>query len=473
MSQYKYYFRYGMIESWIETLLYQIGASASLAYADIQTHDNTNSLYVSWTGEDSTNNDGTQELPYRTIQYAKDMMDSNHNIITIMDSNYYYTGDAVNLYFDVWGFILQGMEGQKPILILDPLIASQERMIRLQGTGKLINVEIQIPDGYATQVIGVEAYDGTMKYVTITNADKNALSKLTSGTLDMTGCILKNSRNEGVTDGSGISITEGIINLDYCLINDNGYCGILATGALTKEINLNYCTITNNQYGINVSSCSNLSLTITNTINYRNRIYDHYGDLGTYSYSCVGKIQGSPTLTPATNIIRVNPLFVSIDDFRIRTKYNGYADMIMQSPCIGISSEYNDIGCYQYTRALSGQTYNELEMPSPDRVGKSRMAVDGKLITTIALAMKLIKRGTKNKLELGWTGNDNVLTEAQITSLEMMFDNEVNEIYLSVDNKATFKKYTYDKTRDFSTSRALNVIENTYHVDVTLNLIEV
>jgi hypothetical protein len=166
-------------------------------------------------------------------------------------------------------------------------------------------------------------------------------------------------------------------------------------------------------------------------------------------------------------------LFVSIDDFRIRTKYNGYADMIMQSPCIGISSEYNDIGCYQYTRALSGQTYNELEMPSPDRVGKSRMAVDGKLITTIALAMKLIKRGTKNKLELGWTGNDNVLTEAQITSLEMMFDNEVNEIYLSVDNKATFKKYTYDKTRDFSTSRALNVIENTYHVDVTLNLIEV
>jgi hypothetical protein len=473
MSQNKYYFRFGMTENWLETLLFIIGASASMTATDVQGHANENSIYVSWAGEDGSGADGTQEYPFRTIQYALDYLDETHTIITILDSNYYYTGDGSSLYLDISGFTLQGAEGQKPILILDTLLASQERMVRLSSAGTLINVEIQVPESYLTQCLGIEAYDGTLKNVTILNANKNAISKLTSGTLAMDNCYLTGSRNEGSVDGSGISIAEGVINAAHCLLADNDYCGIIATGAAAKEVNLNYCTISNNQYGVNVAGCSNLELNISNSINYRNRIYDHYGDIATYSHTCVGKIQGAPTLTPSTNNIRVNPLFVSNSDYRIRTKYNGYANVVMQSPCLGMSDTYYDLGCYQYTRSLSGQTYTEIELPAPDKITKTKSAVDSKLITTILLTTKLLKRGIKNRLDISWSGSDNVLTEDQFNLVQLMFMSEINDVFLSVDNKLTFIKYLFDKTKESVGSRSLNVNENTYHQDINISLIEV
>ena len=42
MSQYKYYFRYGMTDTWSESPIYRIGASAYLTYDKITAHNNEN-----------------------------------------------------------------------------------------------------------------------------------------------------------------------------------------------------------------------------------------------------------------------------------------------------------------------------------------------------------------------------------------------------------------------------------------------
>jgi len=473
MPDYKFIWRYGMIESWSETLIKIIGASNLIEYIDIEAHNDDNSVYVSWDGEDGSGADGTSTYPYRTIQYAKDMMNSNQTIITIMDSNYYYTGDAFTLYFDINGITLQGMEGVKPILIIDTTIASQISMIRLQNVGKLINVEIQIPIGYSEHVIGIDAREGDIKNVTIDGANKNGIQKTTADIVNIDNTIIKNSINDEEIDGSGILFQEGTLNVSYSLIHSNDYAGIIIDGSGTKLLNINHSTITNNQYGIHLINCSNLNMNVIDSIVYKNKVYDHYGSIAVYSYSCIGKINGSPVLTPLTNVLRINPLFISNEDFRLRTKYNGFGDNILTSPCVGLSSMHDDMGCYQYVRSLTGQNYQEFESPSPDSYNDRQVPIDAKILTVRSLSSKLILRGLKNYLNLEWSGNDNILTEEEYNNFRAMFLHSTSEIYLSKDNRETFIKYLIDKTKDMSGSRGLVIMNNMLRKNISITLIEV
>ena len=81
--------------------------------------------------------------------------------------------------------------------------------------------------------------------------------------------------------------------------------------------------------------------------------------------------------------------------------------------------------------------------------------------------------GTLNALELEWSGTDNVMTDDEANNFGLMYENDNSEIYLSVDDSLTFKKYVVDKTREFDFARALPIEENTLQMDVSLSLIEV
>ena len=473
MSQYNYVWRYGVQDEWTETLLQIIGASDELETADVESHDDDNSVYVSWDGEDGSGADGTSDLPFRTLQYALAMMSSDQNIITIKDSNYYYSSDGIDLYLDVDGIVIQGMEGQKPIITLDTGVASQLNMIRLQNAGKIINLEIQIPTGYAEQVTGVDARSGTITNVTILGANKNGINKTTSGTVTIENTLIYGSINDGSNDGSGILFQEGVLSLDHVLIHSNDYAGILATGSATKNLGLDHCTISNNQYGTYVSGATNISMTVIDSIIYKNKIYDHYGDVAVFAYSCVGKVNGNPTYTPATNMLRINPLFMSNEDYNLRTIYNGYGDSLMVSPCVNISSIGDDMGCYQYARSSSGQSYTQITIKCPSRITKGKMVVDGQLLIVKGLRPRMKFTGVKNTLDLVWSGQDNVLTQGEAEALEYMFENANSEVYMSADSGVTYKKYLINKTRSFEVSRALPIVENTLMQDATISLIEV
>lgn len=473
MADYNFIFRYGFTQTWTEVASQKIGASTSISFSDIESHSDDNSVYVAWTGEDSTNNEGRQEDPYRTIQYALVNMTSNQSIITIMDDNYYYTGDAVDLYFDVDGITLQGMEGKKPVLTIDTSIASQLNMLRLQNAGKIINIDIQIPTGYSEQVTGIDARYGTIQNVTIDGANKNGIQKSTSSEVTIENSIIKNSINDGDTDGNGILFQEGTLNLDYSLVHSNDYAGVHATGTGTKVLTYDHSIIADNAYGSHEYSATNLTMTVTDSILYKNKIYDHYGSAATISYSCIGKINGSPTLTTATNILRINPLFVSNSDYRIRTKYNGYGDDILTSPCVGVSSTLDDMGCYQYTRTLGGQSYNEFEISVPTFYTEGKRTVDGKVVTVRSIYPKLVYRGILNTLDIGWSGTESVLTEDEFNSIEEMFEDDNDIIYLSIDKGVTYSKYLLDKTKSLSGSRSLMKETNLLRQNVRLSLIEV
>lgn len=471
MADYLFNWRYGIEETWLEDAIYNIGASASLALIDIESHTDETSVYVSWDGDDGTGGDGTADFPYRTIQYARDMMESGQFIITILDSNYYYTSDGIDLYFDLDGIILQGGEGQKPILRLDVAVANQITMIRLQNAGKIINIEIQVDTEYGEQTTAIDARDGTIKNVTIVTANKYGIQKTTSGTVEITNCIIKNSINDGSVDGSGIAISEGELDISYCQITGNDYCGIIATGTATKTITIDYSTIADNQYGILTSGSSNLDLDITNSIIYKNKIYDHYGDDGEYSYSCVGKIQGSPTLSGVTNVIRTNPLFIGEGDYNLRSKYNGYGDSFMLSPCLGVSEDTLDLGCFQYTRTLSARDYRSFTTYPPENLSNSIIAVDAKFVTVKSLKSRLLSKGFINKVDLSWNGDSNVVSETDYNNLVLMFESE-GDIYLSIDEETTYIKYTIDKTRGLKGDRCLLKQDNTYYRNISLILYE-
>jgi hypothetical protein len=471
MADYLFYFRHSKEEIWNEDPLYNIGASALLELEDIETHTDDNSVYVSWTGDDGTGGDGTEDFPYRTLQYARDMMDSGQTIITILDSNYYYTGDGIDLYFDLDGITVQGSEGQKPILRIDTTIANQITMIRLQNGGKIINCDIQVDTEYNEQTTAIDARDGEIKNVTIEYANKYAVQKTTSGVVDITNCILKNSINDGNVDGSAIAISEGTLNLLRCQITGNDYSGIIITGSSSKIIDIDYCTIADNQYGIYTSGSSNVNLSITNSIIYKNKIYDHYGDDGNYSYSCIGKIQGTPTLATASVVLRINPLFIGDDDYNLRSAYNGYGESLMLSPCLGVSEDLIDLGCFQYTRSLTSLDFRNFTISPPLSVVKSKISVDAKLVTVNSLKSKLLERGTINKLELSWTGIDNIITEEEYLNLEALFESEGN-IYLSMDEEVSYTQYVLDKTRGLNASRCLNKPENTLYKGVNITLYE-
>lgn len=473
MADYKFIFRYGFTESWSETASQIVGASTSIALTDIETHSDENSVYVSWDGDDGSNGDGTKDYPYRTIQYARDMMLTGQHIITILDSNYYYTGDAIDLLFTLDGIVLQGAEGQKPILTIDTGIASQVYMIRLQNSGKLINVELQIPSTYGEQISGVDARSGTLKNITIDGANKNGIQKTTSGTVTVTNSIIKNSVNDGETDGSGILLQEGTLNIDYSLIHSNDYAGVRVSGSSSKVLAYDHVIIANNQYGTHETDATNLAMTIEDSIIYKNKIYDHYGSSAVISYTCIGKINGSPTLTAATNMLRLNPLFISNTDYRIRTKYNGYADNLLTSPCESVASDGTDMGCYQFVRSSTGQSYLEFEITPSSSYTPGKRLVDGEMVIVKANYPKIIKRGSLNTLALGWSGQDNALTNDEYTALELMFDNDNDEIYLSIDRRVTFTKYLIDKTKGISANRGLVKEDNTVMLNASLDLIEV
>lgn len=471
MAYNKFKWRYNITYNWTETAQYVIGASSDLTSDDVEAHNDNNCTYVGWSGSDSTGT-GTYANPFRTLQHAHGNLGTGHTIITIIDSNYYYTGDAVDLFFEVHAITLQGIEGEKPILTIDPNIASQVKMVQLAYGGKLVNVELQIPSGYTEQVTAIDAQTGEIRNITIDGANNNAIDKTTTGTVTLKYSIIKNSVNDGSTDGSAITISNGPMDIEHCQLNDNDYCGIIFTGSGVKTITIDYCTITGNGYGIHTTGSSNLSLTITNTINYKNSIYDHEGGIAIYSYCCLGSVNGSPTILTTTPMLRIDPLFISDTDFNLRSIYNGYGNAFVFSPALAQSSTGKDLGCYQYTRVLASQTFVEFETERPATFQNSLVPTDARVWITNLLKPRLYTKGDSERTICNWTGNDNVLPESQFDNIKLMRQSTGN-VFLSTDGGTTYTEYLIDRSKEFRWERGVNLEQNDVYKNISLLLLKV
>jgi hypothetical protein len=447
MSKLKW--RYDVAGTYTESESIPIGCTVNTLASDLDGHNDSNCAYVSYAGSDSTG-DGTYANPYRTVLHALDNLDSNQTIITILDSNEYYTGKSGQLTLPLAGVTLQGLNGQTPTLTIDTGVASQEYMIDLTYSAKLKNVKMTVPDGYGSQVTCVRLYSGTFQNVTIETATRDGISMpATSSSVVVNKCIIKNIINDGTTDGNGIRIVEGQLDIDRTLIVDCDRAGIYSTGSTSKTIDGDYVTIAGNQYGLYGHNSTNLSVNFQDSILYENTIYDYYYTSGTLSYICVGSINGAPTLSNTQ--IRFNPFFVGSGDYRLRTVYNGYADANFSSPVYGVSSEGKDLGCYLMERTVSTENYIEFDTERSDNYVLGTMLVEGKLYYTNTLHPKIVAKGEVDTLTIGW----NIVTETEFNNLLNMYNRQTN-VYLSENDGITFSVYFVDRTKGMRRTKPLD-----------------
>jgi hypothetical protein len=460
--------RYQLESTYTEVYAQEIGCTDDVLASAIDAHDDDTSVYVSADGFDNDSNyDGTQALPYRTVIHALNELQTGQSIITILDSEEYYTGESGTLTLNLDGIVLQGINGQTPTLTIDPTVASQEYMIDLKNSGKVINCKIVVPDDYASQVTCVRAYAGTIKNCTIDGATRDGVvMPATATALTVQNSIIKNSNNEGTTDGNGIRLDQGTLTISRSLIADNDRAGIYATGSAAKGLDADYITIAGNQYGLLGHGATNLTLNIKDSIDYENTIYDYYNTAGTIEYSCVGSVNGSPNTVG--NYIRFNPFFIGNSDYRIRTLHNGYGDAFVTSPAIGVSSTGIDVGCYQMTRTTGATVYNEFITERPDTYIINPTPIEPKTFYSNTLRPKILKKGDVNILSIAW---ENMESE-QFENLKILYDNEY-EVYLSVDNGVSYQHYIIDVSKGFAKDIPVFVIDQTMRRGVSLTLIEV
>jgi hypothetical protein len=455
-----YYWRYGFTSTYLETLLTIIGSTQDIDTSYLETNDDTNCIYVAWTGDDG--DAGTQAEPVRTIEQALTLAagDTDISVITILDSNTYDTNITGDNYINLVGITLQGAAGQSPVLVVDT--SAQNYMVKISGAGKLINVQLSIEDS-GNQITGIEIESGTVKNVTIFGATREGISvPAGSTTVAIDNTYIYSSLNRGTTDGNAVKIAEGTVTLTRCLLVDNHRAGIYCTGADVKTVTIDYCTIAGNQYGVHAYSSTNAAIEVDNSILFENDIADYYHDSITVDDSCIGSISG---LAEFERIL-FNPLFIGGGDYRIRTLQNGYTDGSYISPVISQSDTGKDLGCYDYERTTESTIYTEFITERPITFRKTDVALDATLKYTNTLVARQTDKGIISKLYLGW---DQIVDE-QFENLQDMYA-AGGTIYLSIDNGLNFTAYKIDKTQPLEYSRTTNIDDMDYQAGVGLGLI--
>ncbi len=474
-----FYWIYNIIKTYTETLLYQVGQSSLLTNDDIEEHNDSNSLYVSWDGEDGTN-DGSSGSPFRTIQYALEYIALNPSMdiamITILDSNYYYCNDDTTDTITLNGIVLQGESGQTPVIKInnDSGSLTCSNMITMTKNGsdqaKLINIKLEGIDDY-TQFNGINILDGIIKYCTVDGMTKSGIRSGTGTVEDaeISNTMILNTENGGTSDGDGIYIDEGSWTISRCLLHTNTRAGICITGASSKTIDIDYVTLSNNFYGINSSGSTNESITIDNYILFDNLIYDYYGYSGVLTNGCIGTISGITTSNLNGMTTRFNPLFVSTSDYRLRSVHNGYATEDISSPVIGASSEYKDLGCYDYYRIVTNSTGTDFFTNRPDGYKKTTRKIDAKNYYTGTGKCFGYQRTSAEILDLSWDD----LEDAQFQNLKALYD-QTDIVYLSDTDGDTGEliPYLLDYTNNLSYARKVNKNDLSYWSNVSLSLIK-
>lgn len=438
-----YSWRYNLAKTYLETLITQIGSSSSVDSSYLESSNDDNCIYVAWAGDDV--NAGTSAAPVRTIEAALALIDTAHDIIEIKDSNTYDTDITGVHYLDIAGITVQGAAGQSPALLCDT--ATQNYVCKLSYSGKLINVRILVDDS-GNQITGVEADSGTVKNVTIDGATREGIS-VPSGasTVLVYNTIVKNSLNRGSTDGNAVKIVAGTVTLSRCLLVDNQRAGVYYSGSTAKSTTIDYCTIAGNQYGVYGYGSTNTSVTVSDSIIYENAIYDYYHTSITCTKSDIGSISG---LTTFERVV-LNPCFIGGSDYRIRTVENGYNDGSYTSPVIRYSSDGKDLGCYDYTRTTLTSTYDTFLTEVSPTFRWAKRFIDSKLNYTHTLSKRQTYRGYVDYLTVAWED----ILKTEYDNLEAMVESEGN-IFLSIDNGATYTEYLIDKTQDFGYEKKLN-----------------
>ena len=82
------------VVTYTETDLNVVGASTTTTLRTVETHDDTNCIYVSKDGDDA--GAGTLADPLLTIQAGENACDAAHTIVTIVDSGYYDEEVTIN-----------------------------------------------------------------------------------------------------------------------------------------------------------------------------------------------------------------------------------------------------------------------------------------------------------------------------------------------------------------------------------------
>lgn len=461
-------FRYNLINNYSETLSTLVGSSTEVTSSLIDSHNDSTSVYVAKSGSDSGT--GTAADPFLTIHHALDNL-GGKTIITIRDSNSYYTGKSGELTFALSGITLQGEEGQSPTLTIDETVASQIDMLTISSSGKLLNCNVNIPNTYTTQVTGVRfTGSGTMKYCTINGATENGVHLDSSAdSVTIESCVIKNCLNWGIDDGNGILVEDGDLTISRTAIYNNSRAGIYSNGSVIKSIDADYCTIAGNYYGYHGSDASNTTETFNDCILHVNKIYDYEPNSGTITNCCIGTVNGSPTLSGLN--IRYNPLFVSNTDYQLRSLHNGYGIGDFISPCIDTSSGGIDIGAYNMTRTNNGESYQEFSINSiTDATGyeTSIEQIDAKKYYLLSQKAKIVSKGKIYLLNLSF---DSIL-QSEYENLKAMYELG-GEIYLSIDQGATYKKYLIDTTKSFKSRIPLLKYDMDRQNNISLTLIEV
>jgi len=237
----------------------------------------------------------------------------------------------------------------RPALPQPDFVVAQDGSTDYQAIGDALDEAqagdvILIRPGLYEETIEIEEDEGPFTLVgedpatTVLDAD----SEYAAITLRSNG-----NRIAGLTitggESHGIYIPGGRLNLDYCLIVDNGDRGIyISTMSGSGSADINHCTTAGND----VSSiyCANRSdkTTISNSIltsKNRNLAWDGDGLNLVVNYSCLFSTdKASDVAVSGSNNIRRDPKYNDPDkgDYSLKPK----------SPCVKTASDGSNMGCF-------------------------------------------------------------------------------------------------------------------------------
>lgn len=443
----KYRWRYGITNKLTETIMNVVGIGAT----DV-THSETTSVYVSTTEGDDTTGDGTYEKPWATIQHAIDNIGS-YTQITILDSGIYYANEIANNYITLDGITLQAAVGTNPTLTIDTSKGYSTCMVYVINDGKLDNITIQ-GQNIDDDVVGIIIDYGTVKNCNIT--DTNYI-----GVLVYDGQI----ENSKVYEISGTGETYGIkieevtgseIAITDCLVHNAGMYGIYC-GASAPTIS--HCTIADNLFGIDGSG----AMEINDCIIYNNRIYDVCCPNAIYGMNCIGKT----LYNVGSNVLRLNPLLTA--DYKL-TYIPDSPDIVgIISPCIDIASDNRDLGCYEVTRIVNKTITGTFETERPTTRIIRKEPINANSYVTYGLKKVNYADGFIDILYLAWP-DKYVLTDVEAQYLQLVY--ETNG-YIQLDEGEGYETYIINKNNRFAIVKALNIEDNTYYMNIELELIKV
>lgn len=445
----KYTWRYGIINevSEVENNIVGVGTTEIV-------HSEADSVYVSAdTGSDTTG-DGSYAMPYATIQKAIDNIGSKVKV-TIIDNAIYYANEVAGNYITLDGIILQADIGKQPTLTIDTGKAYNDRLVYIINGGTIINFILQ----------GIEAVEDitgiVLDYGTVKNCE---IKNMTYCGIDIYDGYVQNTI---VHDISGLNETYGIkingvtgsdIIIQECLLYNCGMYGIYCNATSPT---INHCTITDNLNGI--VAINNSLIELNNNIIYNNRLYDVDCQNGIYGINCIRKTKYKIIETT----IRSNPLFG--DDYKLMYTVGTPKTIGIISPCIAMADDGKDLGCYNTTRIINSIVTGSFETERPLIRKQRKEPINANKYTTYNLKKVNYADGFIEILYLAWPDNY-VLTVGEIENLITMYETDG---YVQLDEGDSYETYIIDKSNQFQWSKSLNIKDNTYYMNIELELIKV